>query len=532
MRILEHLKSWLFLTLIVCGVGFSDQVTAKVTIQDDPAVSAEKLLGEWEITFSNSKGEASSFYLSFARDQFGNVISRLISDYNLKRKYFETPQTVIYSRNGLTLNVIKATLEFQGDLLGGAPLEGTYHLSGKFRSVTRIFRSTRPFIEDMVASGDLISRAARDRKTAEANRKEAEAKAVRQANEPQSLITAGAYRCGMVRDVPYEESIRYWSTEEADERMESTPLYPSVAKLAFNFQVAPANQSSDFHELGHCNATVIDRQWLLTAAHCVDDPDDISKIFIKIANPDNAQPTDIKRLAADVICHGSFDYDTLENDIALIRLDTPLPASIAPTPLDEESQSILRSGSTATAAGWPTANRYDKSQNLNIVSLSVIESDRQNITARSLSGIVEGVCKGESGGPLFGSAGGTKYVAGILSGLQPDHEDASGRACAKIGYNMYFTPVASFAGWVYDVMGVCDRNPQDCRLGTTSGSDTPDTTSASLQSNATDRSDQTGRQLCLSKGGSVGTWSSPPTCDMPDGISYQMNNLGAYPVFQ
>jgi len=216
-------------------------------------------------------------------------------------------------------------------------------------------------------------------------------------------------------------------------------------------------------EIDHCGGTVIDKNWIVTAGHCVAADRSWDRVEI-IAGDDNLDGRDaIKRTSRSAVCHAGFRYETLENDIALLHVENALPARITPTELDFEGQPSLSSGGLGLGHGWPVTGMRAGDRFLNQTYLQVHDVDLRNyITVTNASGPVGGLCRGESGGPILSDGRYGRRLAGVLSGIQPGTENHSGEECMLGNYEMYFTPIAAHRRWIDNVKSLCTRNPRAC----------------------------------------------------------------------
>ena len=217
-------------------------------------------------------------------------------------------------------------------------------------------------------------------------------------------------------------------------------------------------------EIDHCGGTVIDKNWIVTAGHCVAADRSWDRIEVIAGDEHLDGGKRIKRTTRQAVCHAGFRYETLENDIALIHVKDPLPARITPAQLDFERTPSLRRGDYGIGHGWPVTGGRAGDRYLNKTPLHVREVNlRSYITVTSATGRpADGLCRGESGGPLLSNGRYGRRLSGVLSGIQPGTENGYGQECMLTGYEMYFTPIASFRSWIDSVQSVCTVNPTSC----------------------------------------------------------------------
>jgi secreted trypsin-like serine protease len=92
-----------------------------------------------------------------------------------------------------------------------------------------------------------------------------------------------------------------------------------VNKRSWGWMVSLRHYSNHTH---FCGGSIITNAWILTAAHCLSGRDP-SEILI-YAGSNNLQHPSQKRTIGEIFLHENFNLYILANDIALIRLSSPL----------------------------------------------------------------------------------------------------------------------------------------------------------------------------------------------------------------
>ncbi|CAG2103608.1 unnamed protein product [Medioppia subpectinata] len=101
--------------------------------------------------------------------------------------------------------------------------------------------------------------------------------------------------------------------------------WPWMAKLIMH-HVSPSMQIT---QTSQCGGSLINNEWILTAAHCLNNfanGDDITFIDATLGDYDRDvdQKKDYKGLIKEVNVHHGYDNKTHHNDIALLKLHEPL----------------------------------------------------------------------------------------------------------------------------------------------------------------------------------------------------------------
>lgn len=195
-----------------------------------------------------------------------------------------------------------------------------------------------------------------------------------------------------------------------------------------------------------CTGTALAPDLVLTAAHCV-----APRAGYKVAG----YGASYLRAPRTVAVHPGFDARAYARahataDVALMKLDAPLPAAVVPAALaDADAQvapgdTLIVAGIGVTAPGGEDGLGIARAARLVATgrpgSLQIRLVDPQTRNARP--GL--GACTGDSGGPVFRAANGSLSVIGVVS-WSTGPQNVSG--CGGL---TGVTPLARYRAWILD----------------------------------------------------------------------------------
>ncbi|XP_050078954.1 mucin-5AC [Anopheles maculipalpis] len=263
--------------------------------------------------------------------------------------------------------------------------------------------------------------------------------------------------------LPTLEGIDYRSV--CGKRMFPEPRIVGGTKAAFGrwpWQISLRQWRTSTY-LHKCGAALLNENWAITAAHCVDNVPP-SDLLLRLGEYDLAleeEPYGYQERRVQIVAsHPQFDPRTFEYDLALLRFYEPVifQPNIIPVCVPENDENFI--GRTAFVTGW--GRLYEDGplpSVLQEVTVPVIENKICETMYRS-AGYIEHIphificagwkkggydsCEGDSGGPMVIQRPDKRFLlAGVISW---------GIGCAEPNQPGVYTRISEFRDWINQIL--------------------------------------------------------------------------------
>ncbi|XP_072305773.1 uncharacterized protein [Eucyclogobius newberryi] len=204
---------------------------------------------------------------------------------------------------------------------------------------------------------------------------------------------------------------------------------------------------------GFCGGTILNAYIVLTAAHCMNQS---RHIYVVLGEFDTQvkHGNEAMHQVEKVLLHQKYRPDTYHNDIALIKLRTPVTFSryILPVclPTRDFAEKVLMRQGDGLVSGFGRLGEFSRPSSIlqrlampYVERARCMESTQFRISGRMFcAGYETGgkdACQGDSGGPHVTRFKDTYFITGIVSW---------GEGCARRGKYGVYTQVSKYIGWI------------------------------------------------------------------------------------
>lgn len=210
-----------------------------------------------------------------------------------------------------------------------------------------------------------------------------------------------------------------------------------------------------------CSSTIISKNLLLTAAHCVGmgGPVQLVAVFRGAIEEEGPviQITDFER-PADFFQRAQLG-DTDWHDIAVVKLATDIPPGYQPAKVLDAGVNTLRDGDPVVLAGYgmslplsPTDGSDSGSGTLRFVDQTIRQAQFGSTEMLINLDNGRGACHGDSGGPAYIRSGNDIYLAGVASRMTENDRvanngDVNDFSCTV---EMVYTSVSAQSAWIHE----------------------------------------------------------------------------------
>ncbi|XP_041634564.1 transmembrane protease serine 9-like [Cheilinus undulatus] len=237
-------------------------------------------------------------------------------------------------------------------------------------------------------------------------------------------------------------------------------------KAPLNTRIVGGNEAPEgnwpwmasLHRFGFhsCGGSLINNEWVISAAHCFQDISarDLT-VYLGRQRQEGSHPNQEARLVSQIINHPNYNESTFNNDIALLKLSSPVnfTSYIMPVCLAAPDSTFF-TGTDTWVTGWGDIAESvfpPSPQDLMEVEVPIVGNNECSCYYDSFNSITDNMicaglkaggkdaCQGDSGGPMVGKQNDTWVLIGLTS---------FGEGCARPNFPGVYTRVSQYQVWI------------------------------------------------------------------------------------